>query len=762
MSHASRVTSRSRRLTAAITAALAVTAGTLAAAPTALAATAAVSAPAAPATAGEVTPFPLASEIVSAGTTGFLSRNTSGEYRWTRNEGGASTVIASRAPVLGAASDVLVSTVGDRVLRVQDMTGSAAPVDIDLKTLTDGTHTAFGAVGSTVLTSVQTPAGVTELHLVSASVSGAITNRTVGGLPAGAGSFTVRSAISGTALVGFQAAGKTLFAVVDMAGSEVVAKTYENKNPAADSPFAALSATHVAWTEYTKDAWNQDVGVAVVTDRKTGATHKFPVGSYKDVELGLTGSWLVHETIRNGETAFDAKSLHDEPAKQLLAHATSLATAPDGALLVRGGSLTEGVGEEGLYRVAPGVEGALTRQLVAATGEPTQLVVTPHIPEVLDLDKNRGVVPFTFDVSRNPVWVDIRLARGDRDCDSIAGYYDWWGHTSTENAPSGPGSVTLTWEGSRNDGYGEPYSYGPAANGVWTWCATASPQDHVGPGWSQRGTFTITRKPQPHDFSDNGSPDMLRVSATGRLESWDSDYSPSRGSIGWTDSVAGVSGTNWNVYDRFTVPGDLGGTVKPEVVARDKSGGLWLYPGAERGLGPRIKIGSGWQIYNKINGTADVTGDGRPDVLAVDKSGGFWLYPGTGNLNAPLGARKQIGAGWGIYNQIVAPGDLGGGSAADLVARDAAGVLWMYPGKGNGTYGPRVRIGGGWNGYTRLVSFGDITRDGRPDLLVSYPDANQYQGMGAYLYEGTGDASAPFRPRKAMYSFETTTDIAVF
>ncbi|WP_369145838.1 VCBS repeat-containing protein [Streptomyces sp. R44] len=758
MSHASRVTSRSRRLTAAITAALAVTAGTLATAPAALAATTAVSAPAA---AGEVTPFPLASEIVSAGATGFLSRNTSGEYRWTRNEGGASTVVASQAAVLGAASDVLVSTVGDRVLRVQDMTGGAAPVDIDLKTLTDGTHTAFGAVGSTVLTSVKTPAGATELHLVSASVSGMITNRTVYGLPAGAGSFTVRAAISGTAMVGFQAAGKTLFAVVDLAAPEVVAKTYENRNPAADSPFAALSATHVAWTEYTKDASNQDIGVVVVTDRKTGATRSFPVGAHKHVELGLTGSWLVHETMRNGETAFDAKSLNDEPAKQLLAHATSLATAPDGALLVRGGSLTEGAGEEGLYRVAPGVEGAITRQLVAATGEPTQLVVTPRIPQVIDLDKNRGVFPFTFDVSRGRVYADIALSYGDQDCEFAWGNYDWWAQASAKDAPSGPGSISLTWEGSRHDRNGEFNSYGQAANGTWTWCATVSPLDHVGPGWSQRGTFTVTHKPHPHDFSDNGSPDPIVVGPTGGMGSYDGDYSPSIDFVSW-DDVRPVWGTGWNVYDRFTVPGDLGGTADPEIVARDKSGGLWLYSRAWPNLSPRIKIGSGWQVYDKINGTADMTGDGKPDVLAVDKSGGFWLYPGTGNVNAPLGARKQIGAGWGIYNQIIAPGNLGGAPAADLLARDAAGVLWMYPGKGNGTYGPRVRVGGGWNGYTRLFSFGDATRDGRPDLFVSFPDASTYSGTGGYLYEGTGDANAPFKLRKKAYVPVDKTTVAVF
>jgi hypothetical protein len=113
------------------------------------------------------------------------------------------------------------------------------------------------------------------------------------------------------------------------------------------------------------------------------------------------------------------------------------------------------------------------------------------------------------------------------------------------------------------------------------------------------------------------------------------------------------------------------------------------------------------------------------------------MYPGTGRDTAPFAARKRIGTGWGVYDQLTAVGNLAGGPAGDLVARDRAGVLWLYLGKGDGTFSARTRIGGGWGGLGRLVGIGDADRDGRPDLYAE-----------GSLFRGTGDWAAPLRPRE--------------
>ncbi|MFJ8190094.1 FG-GAP repeat domain-containing protein [Streptomyces sp. NPDC096094] len=92
---------------------------------------------------------------------------------------------------------------------------------------------------------------------------------------------------------------------------------------------------------------------------------------------------------------------------------------------------------------------------------------------------------------------------------------------------------------------------------------------------------------------------------------------------------------------------------------------------------------------------------------------------------------------------VTAPGD--------LVARDKAGVLWLYLGKGDGTFAPRTRIGGGWNAYRYTVGIGDADRDGRRDLYA-------YGADETYYYPGTGNWRAPFGARKADTVLDTYPD----
>ncbi|GAA1349273.1 hypothetical protein [Streptomyces beijiangensis] len=40
------------------------------------------------------------------------------------------------------------------------------------------------------------------------------------------------------------------------------------------------------------------------------------------------------------------------------------------------------------------------------------------------------------------------------------------------------------------------------------------------------------------------------------------------------------------------------------------------------------------------------------ELLARDKAGVLWLYKGTGRASAPYAARTRTGGGWSQYNQI--------------------------------------------------------------------------------------------------------------
>ncbi|MDR0416460.1 MAG: VCBS repeat-containing protein, partial [Propionibacteriaceae bacterium] len=106
---------------------------------------------------------------------------------------------------------------------------------------------------------------------------------------------------------------------------------------------------------------------------------------------------------------------------------------------------------------------------------------------------------------------------------------------------------------------------------------------------------------------------------------------------------------------------------------------------------------------------ADMTGDGRGEILAVDAAGALWLYPGraNGGVSAPI----RIGWGWqGI--RVYGPGDLDSDGKADLLAIRSNGTLWLYPGLGGGKVGQAVKVGQGWTGWGLLRR---RRPDGRPE-----------------------------------------------
>uniref|UniRef100_A0AAU2V4P9 VCBS repeat-containing protein n=1 Tax=Streptomyces sp. NBC_00003 TaxID=2903608 RepID=A0AAU2V4P9_9ACTN len=173
------------------------------------------------------------------------------------------------------------------------------------------------------------------------------------------------------------------------------------------------------------------------------------------------------------------------------------------------------------------------------------------------------------------------------------------------------------------------------------------------------------------------------------------------------NAVHGDLGAGWDAYTSITGPGDLNGDGHGDLLARDKTGDLWLYPGdgSAKKFGDRIRVGDDWKAYNKILGSGDVNGDGRADVLARADDGHLYLFPGTGNGNAPFGARQDLGGGWNGYTMMATVADASGDGTTDLIAVDASGQGYRYDGQGayGGKFKPRASLGGGWNIYKELL-----------------------------------------------------------
>ncbi|MFB7518067.1 FG-GAP repeat domain-containing protein [Streptomyces sp. NPDC056144] len=235
----------------------------------------------------------------------------------------------------------------------------------------------------------------------------------------------------------------------------------------------------------------------------------------------------------------------------------------------------------------------------------------------------------------------------------------------------------------------------------------------VGTGW---GTYTAVTSLSPYrqgpwyasdvkpSAATRGLGDVVGRDASGAL--WYHDRQLVRGKP-YAPRVR--VGGGWNVYDRIDGAGDVDRNGYVDLIARDKAGVLWLYKGTGSFGSARFKapvrISGGWGAYNQLAGGADLTGDGRPDLLAREKTGALWLYKGTGSGTAPYTTtRTRVGGSWGAYDQIVVTGDLTDNAKADIVARDRSGVLWLYKGTGVATapFTSPTRVGGGWNTYNRL------------------------------------------------------------
>ncbi|MEU6984628.1 VCBS repeat-containing protein [Streptomyces sp. NPDC046324] len=707
-----------RRLRAVVALVLAVTAAGVTV--PAVAAAPAAQAPAAePAAALSV---PAGSAVVSAGPTGFLTSHAEGTatvHTWIAYDGTRTPLPAGRYEA-SQGTDLVVRIEGPKRTYLDMATGREV-VSYSTTELV-GTPVPLLHQGTSLVT--RTFPGTTggrELHVVSRDAQGRTVDRAVQGLPAD-DLVAAESAGPDTFLARYHSVVGGVWseklAVVDVVSASVV-ETYDHVYGRAGHQPATASPTRLAWLEL------EEYGSSLATVRRgepritrTELPRPVDLETNARTTVRIVGDWAVYSALGGGSSPrteplhpVTARSLKTGETVPLLAHASSLVASPDGTLLAAGGTVDQG---EGVYRIAPGADdgAAPAVSLLATTGVPTALAVTTENAPAgtVDLDRAGGSLnpSWTFTRHNAEVRVSIRHTASGRS---------WTSPTLTSRTAAEP--FTVTWDGSFDDKF-------PAYNGDYTWTMTARPANGIGPDVVRTGSFTLTRQVRPHDFNDNGTPDLLVRDAQGRLSlhegrrylvSYDQDPQP-------PSLPATQIGTGWNTYDRIAATGNVGGTTAGDLVARDTTGVLWLHQGNGKGLAPRVRVGGGWQIYDRLAGGSDLTGDGRNDLLATDKTGTLWLYPGTGNATTPFTTRKKIGGGWQIYNQLTLPGNLGGAAHGDLIARDKAGVLWLYLAKGDGTFATRTRIGDGWNAYSVLIGIGDHPRDGRADLIGVYPNGS--------------------------------------
>ncbi|WP_432134107.1 trypsin-like serine protease [Streptomyces sp. bgisy154] len=158
----------------------------------------------------------------------------------------------------------------------------------------------------------------------------------------------------------------------------------------------------------------------------------------------------------------------------------------------------------------------------------------------------------------------------------------------------------------------------------------------IGGGWNVMKNIVV-----PGDLSGDGLPDLLAQDNNGDLWMY-----PGKGNGFFGTRIK--AGWGWGALTIFG-KGDYTNDGKPDLLARDSSGTLWLYPGRGVGswpLGSRVKAGWGWN-FNAYVTTGDVNGDGKADLVTRDGSGNLWLYPGRGVASMPFTGSTRVKVGWG-------------------------------------------------------------------------------------------------------------------
>lgn len=236
---------------------------------------------------------------------------------------------------------------------------------------------------------------------------------------------------------------------------------------------------------------------------------------------------------------------------------------------------------------------------------------------------------------------------------------------------------------------------------------------------AQFGSFSAPPKdvvPIGNQDGNASGPEVLTLSAQGTLSMY-ADATPSGGTLAW-------QGNGWGIYNKIVAPGDVNDDSRADLVARDRDGVLWLYYATGKRTAPfsaRVRLGAGWNTYDQLLGIGDNNGDGWADLIGRDTAGTLWFYAGTGDKAEPFATRRSLGGGWGVYNQIFPVGDDNGDGNGELIARDLAGTLWYYTGKGDGTLATRQQIGatGDWGWVPQFGGAGNIPVSGEKEGVLA-------------------------------------------
>jgi secreted trypsin-like serine protease len=322
--------------------------------------------------------------------------------------------------------------------------------------------------------------------------------------------------------------------------------------------------------------------------------------------------------------------------------------------------------------------------------------------------------------------------QSDATCAATYGSGFVKGHMVCAGKPAtGSDSGTTT---ACNGDSGGPLVVGGRIIGIVSWGV----QDCV-----EKGAYSVFTKVSTYVGAAYPRLDDTNVNGDHRADLWVRDAATGTGYSKNSTGTAFAARESWG--DRsaadLVLQTDLDRDGHQDLVHRRRSDGdvFWSHYVRFSDSWTTQRLADNWATRTRIVTPGDVTGDYLPDLLSVDSAGVLWIYPGKGN--GSFATRVQAGTGWNQYNSVRGHGDFTGDGKTDLIARaKSSGDVYLYKGTGKaGTaaFSGRIKVRS-WSSttYNAFDAVGDVTGDGRADFLARTP------GGTLYLYKGTGKATS--------------------
>ncbi|WP_329057517.1 trypsin-like serine protease [Streptomyces sp. NBC_00117] len=302
--------------------------------------------------------------------------------------------------------------------------------------------------------------------------------------------------------------------------------------------------------------------------------------------------------------------------------------------------------------------------------------------------------------------------------------------------------ATGTDEGTKSTCSGDsggPVVVGGRVVGIVSWGVSGCTAKGAYPVFTKVSSYVWAAQPRidDTDLSFDGRADLLARTPSGGLFEQDSK--------GTSLATRAYQSAGWQTAS-WALQADLDRDFFQDLIMRDSTDGK-LYRSYYNHASDAFEwmlITSVWGGYKSYAVPGDMTGDSRPDLVAVDADGSTYLYPGKGNGEF-YGKVKIVDKAWkGV--KIFGRGDLTGDGKADLLVRNSSGVLYLYRGTQveKTPFAARIQARTGWN-FTSYVTSGDVTGDGIADVMA------RDSGGTLWLYPGTNKASADvFGARKSL------------